>query len=72
MDLPIALSIAAFVIVIGLVLLYLSVRVVQQYERMVVFRLGQTNERMVRGFRSAIDFVTGHGAPATTDLQAYE
>jgi regulator of protease activity HflC (stomatin/prohibitin superfamily) len=30
------------------VLVYLSVRVVQQYEKMVVFRLGKTNEAMVR------------------------
>ena len=41
-------AIAAFVIVVLLVLLYLSVRVVQQYEKMVVFRLGKTNESMVR------------------------
>ncbi len=49
MDLPIALSILAFVVVVVLVLLYLSVRIVQQYEQMVVFRLGRTNESMVRG-----------------------
>ena len=39
------------VVVIGVVvlgLLYLSVRVVTQYEKMVVFRLGKTNEAMVR------------------------
>jgi regulator of protease activity HflC (stomatin/prohibitin superfamily) len=39
---------AAILIVIVLVILYLSVRVVQQYEKMVVFRLGRTNESMVR------------------------
>src|SRR6187402_2541898 len=39
---------AAIVLVIVLVILYLSVRVVQQYEKMVVFRLGRTNETMVR------------------------
>jgi regulator of protease activity HflC (stomatin/prohibitin superfamily) len=39
---------AAIVLVIVLVILYLSVRVVQQYEKMVVFRLGRTNESMVR------------------------
>jgi regulator of protease activity HflC (stomatin/prohibitin superfamily) len=44
----VALAIAAFVGVVLLVLLYLSVRVVQQYEKMVVFRLGKTNESMVR------------------------
>jgi regulator of protease activity HflC (stomatin/prohibitin superfamily) len=38
----------AILIVIVLVILYLSVRVVQQYEKMVVFRLGKTNESMVR------------------------
>ena len=32
-----------------LIVLYLSVRVVQQYEQMVVFRLGKTNEGLVRG-----------------------
>ena len=36
-------------IVIVLVFVYLSVRVVQQYEQMVVFRLGKTSEQMVRG-----------------------
>jgi regulator of protease activity HflC (stomatin/prohibitin superfamily) len=39
---------AAFIIVVLLVIVYLSVRVVQQYEKMVVFRLGKTNEAMVR------------------------
>jgi regulator of protease activity HflC (stomatin/prohibitin superfamily) len=41
-------AITAFVLVIVLVIVWLSIRVVQQYERMVVFRLGRTNERMVR------------------------
>jgi regulator of protease activity HflC (stomatin/prohibitin superfamily) len=31
------------------VIIYLSIRVVQQYERMVVFRLGRTDEALVRG-----------------------
>jgi len=48
MDFPVVAAIAAFVIVVLLVLVYLSVRVVQQYEKMVVFRLGKTNEAMVR------------------------
>jgi regulator of protease activity HflC (stomatin/prohibitin superfamily) len=48
MDLAIALATVAFVVVVILVILYLSVRVVQQYEKMVVFRLGKTNEAMVR------------------------
>jgi regulator of protease activity HflC (stomatin/prohibitin superfamily) len=42
------LAIVAFVGVVLLVVLYLSVRVVQQYEKMLVFRLGRTNEQMVR------------------------
>src|SRR6187549_1698971 len=50
---------AAIIIVIVLVILYLSVRVVQQYEKMVVFRLGRTNETMVRdpGLRFLIPLV---------------
>ena len=48
MNLPVAVAIVAFIVVVLLVLLYLSVRVVQQYEKMVVFRLGRTNEGMVR------------------------
>jgi regulator of protease activity HflC (stomatin/prohibitin superfamily) len=39
---------AAFLVVVLLVIIYLSIRVVQQYEKMVVFRLGRTNELMVR------------------------
>ena len=40
---------AAIIVAILLIILYLSVRVVQQYEKMVVFRLGKTNENLVRG-----------------------
>jgi regulator of protease activity HflC (stomatin/prohibitin superfamily) len=47
-ELPILLASAAFVLVVVLVVIYLSIRVVQQYERMVVFRLGKTDESMVR------------------------
>jgi regulator of protease activity HflC (stomatin/prohibitin superfamily) len=47
-QLPILLSVGAFVVVVLLVIIYLSIRVVQQYERMVVFRLGKTDESMVR------------------------
>jgi regulator of protease activity HflC (stomatin/prohibitin superfamily) len=47
-EIAVALAIAAFVAVVLLVIVYLSVRVVQQYEKMVVFRLGKTNEAMVR------------------------
>ena len=44
----VALGAVIFVGVVVLVILYLSVRVVQQYEKMLVFRLGKTNEGMVR------------------------
>jgi regulator of protease activity HflC (stomatin/prohibitin superfamily) len=47
-QIPVALAIAAFIGVVVLVIVYLSIRVVQQYEKMVVFRLGKTNEAMVR------------------------
>jgi len=47
-EVPVALAIAAFIGVVALVIVYLSIRVVQQYEKMVVFRLGKTNEAMVR------------------------
>jgi len=49
MELVVALAALAFVAVFILIVLYLSVRVVQQYEQMVVFRLGKTNEGLVRG-----------------------
>jgi regulator of protease activity HflC (stomatin/prohibitin superfamily) len=47
-ELPVVLAVAAFLLVVLLVIIYLSIRVVQQYERMVVFRLGQTNQSFVR------------------------
>ena len=49
MELPVIAAVGAFVLVVLLVIIYLSIRVVQQYERMVVFRLGRTDERLVRG-----------------------
>src|SRR5947207_7834935 len=49
MESAVVAAIAAFVVVVLLVIVYLSVRVVQQYEQMVVFRLGKTNEASVRG-----------------------
>jgi len=47
----VAILVATIVLVLFLLLLflYLSVRVVQQYEKIVVFRLGKTNELLVRG-----------------------
>ena len=48
-----------FVAVVGIIILYLSVRVVRQYERMVIFRLGRTDADLVRepGLRFLIPFV---------------
>ncbi|MCI0584158.1 MAG: SPFH/Band 7/PHB domain protein [Chloroflexi bacterium] len=59
MDTPVIAAIAAFLVVIVLVIVYLSVRVVQQYEKMVVFRLGKTSELMVRdpGLRFLIPII---------------
>jgi regulator of protease activity HflC (stomatin/prohibitin superfamily) len=48
MEIPLLAAIVAFLVVVLLVFVYLSVRVVQQYEKMVVFRLGRTNEQLVR------------------------
>jgi regulator of protease activity HflC (stomatin/prohibitin superfamily) len=48
MEIPVAAVAAAFLLVVLLVIVWLSIRVVQQYEKMVVFRLGRTNESMVR------------------------
>jgi len=47
------------ILVVVLMILYLSVRVVQQYEKMVVFRLGRTNEKLVRdpGLRFLIPII---------------
>jgi len=48
-ELAVVIATVAFVLVVLFVVLYLSVRIVQQYEQMVVFRLGRTNEGLVRG-----------------------
>jgi regulator of protease activity HflC (stomatin/prohibitin superfamily) len=58
-EFPVTLSIAAFLVVVALVVIYLSIRIVQQYERLVVFRLGRTDESMVRdpGLRFLIPIV---------------
>ena len=45
----VVISIGAAILVFLVVFLYLSVRIVQQYEKMLIFRLGQTNEGLVRG-----------------------
>ncbi|MEA2675885.1 MAG: hypothetical protein QOJ81_26 [Chloroflexota bacterium] len=44
----VALTIVVAILVFILLALYLSIRVVQQYERMVIFRLGQTGPGLVR------------------------
>ncbi len=49
MEVAVLFAILVAVLFLVLLLLYLSVRVVQQYEKMVVFRLGKTNEALVRG-----------------------
>ncbi len=60
MDLGSGLIVTAlFLLVVGAVILYLSVRIVRQYERMVIFRLGRTDEGLVRdpGLRFLIPFI---------------
>jgi regulator of protease activity HflC (stomatin/prohibitin superfamily) len=61
-------AVVAFVVVVALVFLYLSVRVVQQYQKMVVFRLGKANEGMVRepGLRFLIPIID---RPVKVDLR---
>ncbi len=49
MELPVGLAIVAFLVVVAVVLIYLSIRIVNQYEKLVVFRLGRTDPTMVRG-----------------------
>jgi regulator of protease activity HflC (stomatin/prohibitin superfamily) len=68
METAAVLAIIAFIVAVALVLLYLSVRIVQQYERMVVFRLGRTNEQMVRepGLRFLIPIID---RPVKVDLR---
>jgi regulator of protease activity HflC (stomatin/prohibitin superfamily) len=55
----VALSILVAVVVFALIVLYLSVRIVQQYERLVIFRLGRTGPSLVRdpGLRFLIPLV---------------
>jgi len=45
----VSISVIVAIVVFFLVALYLSVRIVQQYERMVIFRLGRTDPSLVRG-----------------------
>jgi len=57
-----------FLGVVVIVVLYLSVRVVKQYERMVVFRLGRTDPGLVRepGLRFLIPFID---RPVVVDMR---
>lgn len=68
MEVAVTLAIAAFLAVVAIVVIYLSVRVVQQYQKMVVFRLGRTNESMVRnpGLRFLIPVID---RPIKVDLR---
>jgi regulator of protease activity HflC (stomatin/prohibitin superfamily) len=67
-ELTVVLAVVAFLLVVLLVIVYLSIRVVQQYERMVVFRLGRTDESMVRdpGLRFLIPIID---RPVKVDLR---
>jgi regulator of protease activity HflC (stomatin/prohibitin superfamily) len=67
-EVAVTLAIAAFLAVVAIVVIYLSVRVVQQYQKMVVFRLGRTNESMVRnpGLRFLIPVID---RPIKVDLR---
>jgi regulator of protease activity HflC (stomatin/prohibitin superfamily) len=59
MDLIAPAAVVVVLLLLVLIVLFLAVRVVQQYQQMVVFRLGRTNEAMVRqpGVRFLIPFV---------------
>jgi regulator of protease activity HflC (stomatin/prohibitin superfamily) len=58
-EIAVLVAILVAILFLALLLLYLSVRVVQQYEKMVVFRLGKTNEALVRapGLRFLIPII---------------
>jgi len=46
---PITLSIVAFVVVVLLAFLYASIKIVNQYERLLVYTLGRTSPEQVKG-----------------------
>jgi len=46
---PVTIAAVALVAVVVLVLVYLSVRIVNEYDRLVVFRFGRTNLSLVKG-----------------------
>ncbi len=59
MDLAVVLAIIGFLVVVGIVTLYLSVRIVRQGYMMVVYRLGQARAEWIRepGLRFLIPFI---------------
>jgi regulator of protease activity HflC (stomatin/prohibitin superfamily) len=46
---PVTLSVIAFVVVVVAALLFTAIKIVDQYERLLVFTLGNTSEKDVRG-----------------------
>jgi regulator of protease activity HflC (stomatin/prohibitin superfamily) len=48
MDNPVGIAILAFAIAVLVIIVFLAIRIVNQYEQMVVFRLGRTDPSMVR------------------------
>jgi regulator of protease activity HflC (stomatin/prohibitin superfamily) len=46
---PVTIASIALVAVVILVLIYLSIRIVNEYDRLVVFRFGRTGDRLVKG-----------------------
>jgi len=71
-EIAVLLAVVAFIGVVLLVILYLSVRVVQQYEKMLVFRLGKTNEQMVRepGLRFLVPIIDLGASVRAVELAA--
>ncbi|MGO9180579.1 MAG: SPFH domain-containing protein [Candidatus Limnocylindrales bacterium] len=65
---PIALAALVVVIVVLLVLVYLSVRVVNEYARLVVFRFGRTGPDLVKG-PGLIFLIPVVDRPVTVDLR---
>jgi regulator of protease activity HflC (stomatin/prohibitin superfamily) len=65
---PVALAALVMVIVVLLVLVYLSVRVVNEYARLVVFRFGRTGPDLVKG-PGLIFLIPVVDRPVTVDLR---
>ncbi len=65
---PIALGALVLVVVVLLVLVYLSVRVVNEYARLVVFRFGRTGPDLVKG-PGLIFLIPVVDRPVTVDLR---